>query len=296
MIDTLEARIAGRGESQPEQRELAAGLRFAESPRWRTDRLWFSDVHDYALKTVTLDGTVSTVARVPGRPAGLGFLPDGRLLMATAIEQALWFVEPDGKMSLAADLSRFALGPLNDMVVDGRGRAYVGDTGFHFAKGEKPRPGRVLLWQEGEAVRVAAEDVVFPNGCAITPDGRHMFLAETLARRITRFVIAGDGTLTDRASFAETDYPPDGLCLDEKGGPWAGFPEAGRFIHFNADGRADRAIAARFNFAVVPALGGPDRRTLFLCSADTDLKRLAKGDSNGRIDWVKVDDAGAGWP
>jgi 2-polyprenyl-6-methoxyphenol hydroxylase-like FAD-dependent oxidoreductase/sugar lactone lactonase YvrE len=296
LVDTLAARLAGEREARPSPTFLAGGLRFAESPRWHSDRLWFSDVHDYRVKAVTLDGTITTVAEVPGRPAGLGFLPDGRLLVATALDPKLWTVDAAGKLTLVADLSHLATGLLNDMVVDGAGRAYVGDTGFNMAKGEKPRPGRTILWQEGRAPTVAAEGVFFPNGCAVTPDGRFLFLAETFARRITRFAIAGNGELQDRSVFAETDCPPDGLCLDEAGGLWIGLPEAGRFVRLNADGRLDRAIAPPFPFAVVPALGGPDGRTLFLCSADTDLPRLGRGETTARIDIVRVDERHAGWP
>ena len=296
LVDTLAARLEGRTEAQPAQTLLASGLRFAESPRWHRDRLWFSDVHDYKLKSVTMDGAVSVVADVPGRPAGLGFLPDGRLLMATALDRRLWFVDQTGAATEAADLTGIATGLLNDMVVDGLGRAYVGDSAFNMAKGEKPRLGRTIVWQEGQAVRVAADDVFFPNGCVVTPDNRTFLIAETFARRIAKFDIADDGTLTKRTVFADLEYPPDGLCLDDRGGLWVGFPEASRFVRLDERGRLDRAIASRFGFAVAVALGGIDGHTLFLCSADTDLPRLARGETTGRIDYVKVDQGRAGWP
>ena len=296
LVDTLKARLGGQHEVQPAQSQLASGLRFAESPRWHEGRLWFSDVHDYKLKAVALDGTVSTIADVPSRPAGLGFLPDGRLLMATALDRKLWSVDKHGAVTLAADLSGVATGPLNDMVVDGMGRAFVGDTGFNMAKGEKPTLGRTIVWQQGLSPRVATEGVFFPNGCAVTPDNGALLLAETFARRITRFEIAADGTLANRSVFAELDYPPDGLCLDDRGGLWVGLPEASRFIRLNSSGRLDRAIASSFGFAVAVALGGADGRTLFLCSADTDLQRLARGETTARIDCVGVDERQSGWP
>ena len=296
LVDTLTARLAGKPEEQPTQSQIASGLRFAESPRWHGDRLWFSDVHDYKLKTVTPDGVVSVVAEVPGRPAGLGFLPDGRLLMATALDRKLWLVDRSGKAAVAADLSGIATGPLNDMVVDGLGRAFVGDTGFNMAKGEKPGLGRTIVWQEGHAPKVATEGVFFPNGCVVTPDNRALLLAETFARRITRFEIAPDGTLGNRSVFAELEYPPDGLCLDDHGGLWVALPEASRFIRLDANGRLDRAVASSFGFAVAVALGGADGRTLFLCSADTDLPRLTRGETAGRIDSLRVEERHAGWP
>lgn len=279
-----------------EQRQLAEGLRFAEAPRWHAERLWFSDVHDYKLKTVDLDGSVDVVAEVPGRPSGLGVLPDGRMLMATALDRKLWTVDPDGDVTEVADLGPLAGGLLNDMVVDGSGRAYVGDTGFNIAKGEKPAPGRVLLWSQDVGPRVAAEGVDFPNGCVVTPDGSRYIVAETLGKRISSFSIADDGGLGDRSSFARLDSPPDGLCLDEDGAVWAGLPHESAFVRVAAGGAVERRVASAAPFAVACALGGGDRRTLFLCSAYTDLERLSKGDTTGRIDALPVDVAGAGWP
>jgi sugar lactone lactonase YvrE len=253
-------------------------------------------VHAYQLKTVTLDGLVETVAEVPGRPSGLGFLPDGRLLMATALDRKLLSVASDGVVAEACDLSELAAGLLNDMVVDGRGRAYVGDTGFNMGAGESPRPGRVLLWTEGDSPRVVAEDVVFPNGCIVTPDEREFVIAETMANRISRFAIQSDGSLTDREVFAELGSAPDGLCLDADGGVWAGLPHESAFVRLGPDGRETTRVASPYAFAVTCALGGRDRRTLFLCSADTDLQRLSKGDTTGRIDALQVDPGGLGWP
>jgi sugar lactone lactonase YvrE len=276
------------------QRRLAAGIKFAESPRWHAGRLWFSDVHDYAVKCVDCDGVVTRVAEVPGRPAGSGFLPDGRLLLATALDKRLVTVDTgSGELTEVADLSGLAQGALNDMVVDERGRAYVGDVGFQFGKDE-PRPGRVILWTEAEGLRVAAEDTTFPNGCAI--DGDRYVLAETLARRVTEFVVAADGTLTGRRVLAELDDPPDGLCLDADGGAWVAQPEESRYIHLTRQGEVDRVVESADPFAVTCVLGGDDGRTLFLSSADTDLERLPRGDTSGRIDALRVDAPGSGRP
>lgn len=280
----------------PEQHLVADGLRFAEAPRWHDGRLWFSDVHDYKLKTVTLDGVVEVVADVPGRPSGLGVLPDGALLMATALDRRLVRVEAGGATEEVADLSDIAQGVLNDMVVDPVGRAYVGDTGFDMAKGEAPRPGRVLLWEAGREVTVAAEDVVFPNGCAVSPDGSTFTLAETMAQRVTQFAIVPDGTLTDRRQLVDLGTPPDGLCLDAEGAVWVGQPHQGAFVRVLADGTIGERIAAQAPFAVTCVLGGDDRRTLFLCSAYTDLQRLGRGDTTARIDAVRVPVPGAGRP
>jgi sugar lactone lactonase YvrE len=275
---------------------LTDAIRFGESPRWRDGRLWFSDVHDYALKAVALDGTVETIAEVPGRPAGLGFMPDGRVLLATALDRKLCWVAPSGELTVAADLEGLAEGPLNDMVVDGRGRAYVGDVGFNMAAGEAPRPGRVILFTVDETPRVVADDMMFPNGCAVSADGARYVVAETFADRISEFAVAADGTLTDRRVLAQLDGPPDGLCLDAGGGVWVAQPNSGRYLHLGPSGEIDRELASEAPFAVTCVLGGPDRATLFLSSAYTDLQRLGAGDTTGRIDAVAVDVPGAGWP
>lgn len=276
------------------QTELVRDIKFAESPRWHQGRLWFSDVHDYALKCVEADGEVRKVTDVPGRPAGLGFLPDGRLLMATALDRKLSIVDPEsGEVTAVADLTGIATATLNDMVVDERGRAYVGDIGFQFGV-EAPRPGRVILWTEGERARVAAEKVTFPNGCAV--DGERYVVAETLAKRVTEFKVAADGTLGERRTLADLSDPPDGLCLDAEGCAWVAQPEESRYLRLAPDGTVDQIIPSVWPFAVTCVLGGEDGRTLFLSSADTDLQRLPKGETSGRIDTIRVDVPRAGRP
>ena len=275
---------------------LTEAVAFGESPRWHGDRLWFSDAHDYALKTVELDGTVTRVAELAGRPAGMGFMPDGRLLIATALDRKLNWVSPAGEVTPACDLGGIATGILNDMVVDGQGRAYVGDVGYDPAGDGAPQPGRVILFTEAAGAEVAASDVTFPNGCAVTPDGAHFYISETLAGRVTRFTIAADGRLGGREVFAALDSPPDGLCLDGDDGVWIGQPLAGRFVRLAADGTVDQEIASPAPFAVACVFGGEDRSTLFLCSADTDLDRLRHGDSQGRIDMLTANYRGVGWP
>jgi len=275
---------------------LTDSVVFAESPRWHQSRLWFSDVHDYALKTVDLDGTVRVVAPVPGRPAGLGVLPDGRMLMATAIEQKLYAVSAAGQMSPIADLSFVAAGLLNDMVVDSMGRAYVGDTGFRPAAGEPYRPGRTWLVVPGAKPEIVAEDVHFPNGCALSADGRTFYVAETFANRISRFTVDSDGRLSDRRVHVELPDAPDGLCLDAEGALWVALIRAGEFLRIAAGGTVVERLTSPFPLAVTCVLGGPDRRLLFLCSADTTLERLSSGDSRGRIDLAGVPTAGSGFP
>lgn len=278
-------------------RQLAGeDIAFPESPRWHEDRLWFSDVYDFKLKAVDLDGNLEVIAEVPGRPSGLGVLPDGRMLMATGVERKVHAVSADGQITEVADLSSLATGFLNDMVVDAEGRAYVGDTGFNPASGEPFRPGRTWFVVPGEEPRVAAEDVHLHNGCAISPDGRTLYVAETFANRVTSFAIDADGRLADRAVHAELPSRPDGLCLDAEGALWVAMVQDGEFVRIDRSGVAVERIAGPAPFALACALGGPERRHLFLNSADTTMERLKEGDSVGRIDVVEVPVPGAGLP
>lgn len=278
------------------QRLLAEEVVFPESPRWHHGRLWFSDVYDFALKSVDLSGQSRVITAVPGRPAGLGALPDGRMLMATALERMIYAVSDDGAMDTVADLSSRATGLLNDMVVDAEGRAYVGDTGFNVAAGEPFVPGRTWLVAPGADPEVAAEDMHLPNGCAISPDGETLYVAETFANRVARFAILDGGRLADRQTHAELRSRPDGLCLDAEGHLWVAMVEDGEFVRIDPAGAVIERVASPEPFALACVLGGPDRDVLFLCSADTSLERLRTGDSRGCIATSAVAVPGAGRP
>lgn len=272
---------------------LTDAVRYPESPRWHDDRLWFSDVHAYAVKTVDLAGDVSTVVEVPGRPAGLGFLPDGRLLVASALDRKLWIWDGE-ELALAADLSAHTSGLLNDMVVDGSGRAFVGDTGFNLMAGESPRPGQVLVYDAGR-VGVATADVEFPNGAVLSPDGRRYWVCETSAQRVSTFDVAPDGTLSGKRVLIELPDWPDGLCLDRDGAVWVALLRLGEFWRVLPDGSVATKLSADGRLAVACVLGDHDRRTLFLCSADTTMAELARGHSAGLIH-TRPALPGAGWP
>ena len=278
------------------QKLLADGVVFPESPRWHRDRLWFSDVYDFALKVVDLAGQSRVVTAVPGRPAGLGTLPDGRMLMATAIERVVYAVTDDGSMEVVADLSSQATGLLNDMVVDAQGRGYVGDTGFNVAAGEPFVPGRTWLVASGREPEVVAEDMHLPNGCAISTDGRTLYVAETFAHRISRFAIDDAGHLADRRVHAELPSRPDGLCLDAEDHLWVAMVQDGEFVRVDPAGAIVERVPSPQPFALACVLGGHDRDQLFLCSADTSLERLRAGDSRGCVDYLPVPVPGAGRP
>ena len=192
----------------PELTLVADGLAWPESPRWRDGWLWLSDVHNFRLMRLDGRGGAQTVAHVPGRPAGMGFTPDGRLLLATALDRQLLWVGGNGSLSPAADLKGITKSLLNDMVVDSKGRAWVGDTGFAFGSGEPEKPGALLVFDETNGARVAAENIQFPNGVAITTDEKTLYLAETFGNRITVFDIGADGALSNRRVHATLEIFP----------------------------------------------------------------------------------------
>lgn len=276
----------------------AAGLSYPESPRWHNGRLWVSDVHAFAVKSIGRAGDTRVEVDLPGRPAGLGFLPDGRLLIAGALDRRLWAWDGT-RLDLVADLARWTSGLLNDMAVDSRGRAFIGDTGFNLMAGEPARAGRVLLVDATTAIphpRVLADDVCFPNGAAISDDGRRYWLCETIAQRVSVFDLDADAVPTARRVLIELPDLCDGLCLDANGSVWVALLRRGEFWHVTASGEVDRVVAADGRLAVACVLGGSTRTDLYLCSADTTMNELAQGRSRGLIHVLPVPVPGAGRP
>jgi len=279
---------------------LLDGLAFPECPRWHQGKLWFSDMARREVLTVDAKGRSAVIASIV-RPAGLGFLPDGRLLVASEADPFLRRLDPDG-LHTVADVSPLGNVVLNDMVVDSEGRAYIGDDAFDLAAGMPPRPGRlILVTPQGEA-RVVAEDLKYPNGMVITPDGRTLIVAETMGRCLTAFDIAPDGSLTGRRLFADLGSGgiggalPDGICLDAEGAVWVASPATSEFVRVTEGGAISQQIPVPGKWAVACMLGEEDRRTLFLCTARTTPKDLAEGKSAGWIETIRVDVPGAGLP
>jgi sugar lactone lactonase YvrE len=205
---------------------LLDDLCFGEGPRWHDDELWFSDMHEPAVKSVDLTGRCRTHFEVPGRPSGLGWLPDGRLLVVSMTDRKLLRREEDGGLALHADLSGLAGFDCNDMATDARGRSYVGNFGFdlHDPQAENRPAELILVTAEGEA-RVVARDLGFPNGTVITPDGRTLVVGESFGGRLTAFDVEEDGSLTGRRVWAPLEGAvPDGICLDAEGAIWVASP------------------------------------------------------------------------
>lgn len=274
---------------------LLDGLSFPEGPRWHAGRLYFSDFYTHRVLAVGLDGAVETIVEVPQQPSGLGWTPAGDLLIVSMLDRSLvrWRA---GKLERVADLSGLATGPCNDMVVDARGRAYVGNFGFDRHKGEPERTTCIAHVDADGKVTRAADELLFPNGMVITPDGRRLIVAETFAKRLTQFDIAADGSLSNRRLFADLgDVFPDGICLDAKGAIWIADPRGNRVVRVLEGGQVTRTVStgARGSFACM--LGGADRRTLFvLTNSGSGPGMVNKRD--GRIEMLRVDVPGAGLP
>lgn len=275
---------------------LLDGIVFPEGPRWHDGKLWFSDMHAGRVMTVDLDGRAETVVEVPERPSGLGFTPDGRLLVVSMGDRKLCRLDPAGLVEVA-DLSPLVAGDLNDMVVDPDGRAFIGNFGFDLVGGEKPRATNLVCVDADGQARVVAEEMMFPNGTAITPDRKTLIVAETFAGVLTAFNLKPDGSLTGRRFFAHLgDRQPDGICLDAEEAVWAACFGQDEFLRVWEGGDITERIAVPGRRAVACMLGGEDRRTLFLLTAETTIEELAQGKSRGRIETVRVDVPGAGYP
>jgi sugar lactone lactonase YvrE len=274
---------------------LLDGLMFTEGPRWHEGKLFFSDMHAHKVMSVDLEGKAQTVVEVPTWPSGLGWLPDGRMLIVSMTDRKLLRLDPDG-LKTHADLDTLASFYCNDMVVDGKGRAYVGNFGYDLLSGAPQKPAELILVNPDGSARVAADGFDFPNGTVISPDGKTLVVGESMGHRLTAFNIQSDGSLTNRRPFADLgEAVPDGIALDAEGAIWVASPMSKELLRVRDGG----AVAERLKFDTMPiacALGGPDRRTLFMLTSDSIDPDECRAKKASKI-WIKeVAVAGAGWP
>ena len=263
---------------------LAEGFCFGEGPRWFEGLLWFSDMLGEAVHTVTLGGAMTTLALPGHAPSGLGFRPDGTLLIVSTEHRTLLAYDGEN-IDVVADLSELAPADLGDMVVDHRGRAYIGSQAFE--------GGVVLRVDPDDSVRVVATDLDFPNGMAITPDRRTLIVAESIGRRLTAYTIDDDGDLSDRRVFAEgLDGPPDGICLDAEGGVWTAMTLAHQFERIVDGGAVTHRIDIGGRTAIACMLGGAADRTLFMVTSSDAYPQRLVGTRLSRVDTVIVDTPG----
>ena len=282
----------------PELKVLLGGLGIPESPRWHQGRLWFCNWIDRQVMAVDMDGKAEVMLTRDPASHSMGYsidwLPDGRLLTTG---DRVRRQEPDGSMAVHAEQRA------NEIVVDARGNAYVNGADFDFVAGAPPKPGYIKLVTPDGHLRQVAGDIQFPNGMVITPDGRTLIISESFAGRLTAFDIDGDGGLSGRRVFAE-GLGPDGISMDAEGAVWV---SAGGFsvARVAEGGKVLQRVELEENrapFALM--LGGPDRRTLFICTAEwhtadgppANLERLAKGPRTGEILALPVEVPGTGRP
>jgi sugar lactone lactonase YvrE len=244
------------GAESAQRTELANGFCFGEGPRWFEGLVWFADMLGEAVHTVNLAGATTTLPLPGHHPSGLGFRPDGSLLIVSTKARQVLRYDGDA-VELLADVSELVPADLGDMVVDEAGRAYVGS--------QARECGVVVLIDTDDSVRVVAEDLDFPNGMAITPDGGTVIVAESTGRRLSAFDIAADGSLSGRRVFAEgLDGPPDGIAIDAQGGVWVAMTLAHQFQRVEDGGTVTDRVDIGERMAIACALGGAEGRTLFL--------------------------------
>jgi sugar lactone lactonase YvrE len=280
----------------PVPQTLMSGLAFPESPRWRDGRLWVSDWGAGEVIAVDLEGKTEVVVRHPSFPMCIDWLPDGRLLIVSSSDGLLLRREPDGSLVTHADLSALADHPWNDIVVDGRGNAYVNNTGFDFPGGEFA-PGTIALATPDGSARQVADGVAFPNGMAVTPDNSTLIVAESYGNKLTAFDIAADGSLSNQRVWADLgDGVPDGICLDAENAVWYGDVPHKRCVRVREGGEVLETIDLdRGCFACM--LGGADGRTLFMTANDwRGPDNMADGQRMGQVLTVEAPAPGAGWP
>ena len=273
------------------------GLVFGECPRWHDGALWLSDMFGGRVLRSTGAGQAQTALELKGgRPSGLAFLDDGSLLVVSMLDRKLLRRRPDGRVEPFADLAPHVTGDVNDMVRAPDGGVFVGNFGFDLFAGAQGRLTNLHHVDASGQVREVATDLNFTNGMVVTPDQRTLIVAETFAHRLTAFDIDGH-TLHNRHVFAPLgDYAPDGICLDAAGAVWASAFVGDAFLRVEAGGKITHQVPLDGRRAVACNLGGADGRTLFMVTADTDVARLARGDSASRVEITRVEVAGAGSP
>lgn len=275
---------------------LMTGIAFGESPRWHDGRLWFSDWAAGEVIAVGLDGASEVMASIPSFPLCIDFLPDGSMLAVSGAEQRVVRRSADGSLETYADLDGISPHPWNDIVIDGRGNAYVNNIGFEFGSDVDGAPGFVCLVRPDGSVEPAADGLAFPNGMAVTPDNCTLIVAESYAGCLTAFDIADDGTVSNRRQWADLgDGAPDGICLDAEGAVW--YADVGhRHARRVAEGGGVLQTVAFDRGCFACALGGADGRTLFVVGQHWDAASMGSGDASGQVTTVEVSSPGAGWP
>jgi sugar lactone lactonase YvrE len=274
------------------------GLVFGEQPRWHDGRLWLSDWGRQRVIAVDLAGNPETILEGTGFPLCVDWLPDGRLLVVSARDGLLLRREPDGSLVTHGDLNGgWARPPGNELVVDGRGNAYVNGAGFDLMSGEQFAPGIVVLVTPDGSVRQVADDIAFPNGMLVTPDNATLIVADSYGKCLFAFDLEGDGGLSNRRIWADlNDGVPDGICMDDEGAVWYADVPNQRCVRVLEGGEVLQTIDVdRGCFAC--ALGGADRRTLFIVATEWNgPTQMFQGEPTGQVLTVPAPAPGVPYP
>ena len=292
-------------------KELAGAFAFTEAPRWRDGRLYFVDQHGHRVYAAAMDGALEVLAEVPQRPSGLGFLPDGRLLIVSMRDRKVMRREFDGTLTVHADLSALAAFDVNDMVVGADGRAWVGNFGFDLHGGAALRATVLICVEPDGSSRVVADGLGFPNGMVLTPDGHTLIVAETFMNRLSAFDVTS-GELGERRTWAafgdpptsdevaeclsQVEVAPDGICLDAEGAVWVADAKAGRLVRVTEGGEILEELKTGEMGVFACMLGGDDGRTLFACVAPTFDEAEASRNHRAAIWMTHADVPRAGLP
>jgi len=269
--------------------QVIDGIDFGEGPRWRDGRLWFSDFYQHTISSIGDDGARRIELEHDGQPSGLGWLPDGRLLFVSMLDRLVMRRELSGDIVTHADLSSIAGGDCNDMVVDRRGNAYVGNFGFDLVGGERPRTTSLALVRPDGAVEEAAHDVMFPNGSVITDDGSTLIVGETFGARYTAYDIGDDARLSSGRLWASVEgMAPDGCTIDAENGIWFSDAAGGQVVHVLEGGEITHQVSTPDN-TYACMLGGADGHTLFALTCNDARPEVADGTATGAIHTMRVD-------
>ena len=280
-----------------------SGLYFGECPRWRDGRLWYSDFFDHAVFSVSPEGERRVEVDFDGEPAGLGWLPDGRLLINSRLDRAIMRREPDGTLVRHGDLTPWATWHANDMVVAADGQAYAGNFGFDLdglydgtVEPSAIAPTSLVRVDPDGTSYEAAADIAFPNGTVITDDGRTLIIAESMGQRLSAFDRQSDGVLTNRREWAALPgIAPDGICLCADGTVWVANAFGAECVRVAEGGEiVERVITSQGCFACM--LGDEDRQTLYLVTAASSDAAKARAERNGALEKVRTSVPGAGLP
>ena len=283
---------------------LMKGLTFGEGPRWHENKFYFSDFYSHKVYSLDLSGKHEVIVEIPNQPSGLGWTPDGTMLIVSMKDRKLMSFK-NGLLTERADLTELSGFHCNDMVVDIDGNAFIGNFGFNTYDGEEIKPTNLILVKPGEEPVLAADNLFFPNGTVITPDNKTLIVGETYAARLTAFDKSEDGSLSNRRIWADlkvnaeegTVPLPDGMCIDEEGAIWVASPSTAEVIRVHEGGMISERIPVQTN-AFACMLGGEDRRTLFICTSNGSGvdPGAALREKSGKIEITQVDVPGCGKP